>query len=343
MFQNCLQDCFIIPEHIFNNVSFPTADLQYSSSICRLDMRTNTGEYLRCTQYPTNGCQVKCRSLLIILLVERFILDRFHNRTDYKCMSVPCCCMPGSPMFLRVLRCMARTTSACPCHAAACRAVQCSFGFSDAWHGLQVHVRAMLLHMPGSPMFLRVLRCMARTTSACPCHVAACRAVQCSFGFSDAWHGLQVHVRAMLLHAGQSNVPSGSPMHGTDYKCMSVPCCCICRAVQCSFGFSDAWHGPQVHVRAMLLHAGQSNVHSGSPMHGTDYKCMSVPCCCMPGSPMFLRVLQCLARTTSPCPCHVAACRAVQCSFGFSNAWVSDRIHVSHFHATFDGDFSGIR
>ena len=163
-----------------------SAGHRYSSSICRLDMRTNTGEYLRCTQYSRNGCQVKCRSLLIILFVERFILDRFHNRTDYKCMSVPCCCMPGSPMFLRALRCMARTTSPCPCHA------------------------------------------------------AACRAVQCSFGFSDAWHGLQVHVRAILLHAGQSNVPPGSPMHGTDYKSMSVPCCC------------------------------------------------------MPGSPMFLRVLQCL-------------------------------------------------
>ena len=46
---------------------------------------------LRCTQYPTNGCQVKCRSLLIILFVERFILDRSHNRTDYKSMSVLYC------------------------------------------------------------------------------------------------------------------------------------------------------------------------------------------------------------------------------------------------------------
>ena len=81
-------------------------------------------------------------------------------------------------------------------------------------HGLQVHVRTMLLHA-GSPMFLRVLQCMARSTSACPCHAAACRAVQCSFGFFNAWHGLQVHVRAMLLHAGQSNVPSGSPMPGS--------------------------------------------------------------------------------------------------------------------------------
>ena len=76
--------------------------------------------------------------------------------------------------------------------------------------------------VPFAPYYLvrrtlhpRSLPTIPRTTSACPYHAAACRAVQCPFGFSNASHGLQVHVRAMLLHAGQSNVPSGSPMPGS--------------------------------------------------------------------------------------------------------------------------------